>query len=148
MKKPGAAKPCKDCPRTVFGPSARCPTCQAIYRTNRRADRASFPKPSRAARIRQSKKCPEHLAWIRTLPCTIRGCLRPSEAAHVRQNTGGGMGIKPGDEWVAPLCRAHHHEQHQIGHQAFDAKYSICLRSEAERLASASPSIRRLRVEV
>lgn len=128
---------CRDCPRTLYGPGARCPSCQAIARTNRRADWiAGPPRP----RIRPSTRCPEHLDWIRSLPCTIPGCRNPSEAAHVRQNTGGGMGLKPPDRFCVPLCGiSHHPEQHQLGHSAFDAKYSVCLRAEAERLAAASP---------
>ena len=127
---------CRDCGARLFGPGARCPRCQAIVRVNKRNDRAHFPRP---ARIRPSGRNPEHLAWIRTLPCIVRGCPNSAEAAHVRIRNGGGMGLKPPDECAAPACHAHHMEQHAIGHAAFDAKYGIDMRAEAERLARVSP---------
>jgi hypothetical protein len=68
---------------------------------------------------RKRKKHPRHLAWIRTLPCLC--CRRPhmSEAAHVRysdeeyRKRSVGIGEKPDDEWVVPLCRSCHADQHQ-----------------------------------
>lgn len=54
-------------------------------------------------------------------------------------NTGGGMGLKPDDRWTFPLCRVHHLEQHQVGHDAFDARYAIDSRARAEDLAARSP---------
>jgi hypothetical protein len=53
--------------------------------------------------------------------------------------TGGGMGMKPPDRWSVGLCVAHHREQHLIGHEAFDAKHGVDLRSLAEALARRSP---------
>lgn len=50
--------------------------------------------------------------------------------------------MKPPDRWTVPLCHHHHREQHQIGHTAFDAKYSIDLRREAEFFAAASPYLK------
>lgn len=60
-----------------------------------------------------------YLAYVRTLPCTI--CQRPgrSDPAHLRTaarqygKRPTGMGEKPDDKWVLPLCRAHHDEQHR-----------------------------------
>jgi hypothetical protein len=57
-------------------------------------------------------------------------------------NTGCGMGMKPGPEWTVPLCHDHHHEQHQIGHRAFDERYSLDLRALAEFLAARSPHLK------
>lgn len=97
-------------------------------------------------RRRSAKLCPEHLVWVRTLPCAVPSCLsrEDSQACHVRQNTGAGMGMKPGDAWAVPMCGCHHREQHQIGHAAFDAKYGINLRKLAEELVQLSPFRRRL----
>ncbi len=49
------------------------------------------------------------------------------------------MGLKPPDRFTAPLCWEHHHEQHCIGHTAFDKRHSIDLRAIAEKLAELSP---------
>lgn len=59
-----------------------------------------------------------HLAFIRSLPCCRCG-RSPSQAAHVRMGTGGGMGMKPDDRYTVPLCADHHREQHQVGEKAF-----------------------------
>lgn len=64
--------------------------------------------------IRDSK----HLAYIRTLPC-MRCSKKPSEAAHVRNGTDGGMGLKPSDCFVVPLCHSCHAFQHQTGEDTF-----------------------------
>lgn len=127
---------CRECGKSIFGLAARCEMCQAIVRVNRRADR---PCVQKRTRIKPSGRNPDHLSWIRTLSCTVPGCTDPSVAAHVRQGTGGGMGLKPPDEWSVPLCHAHHSEQHAIGHLAFDLRHNLCLRAEAERLAVLSP---------
>jgi hypothetical protein len=58
--------------------------------------------------------------------------------------TGGGVGIKPADHWVAPLCGGNgcHREQHRIGHRAFDALHGVDLKSLAEQYAALSPHLR------
>jgi len=59
-----------------------------------------------------------YLKFIRTLECVV--CGNPHvEAAHLRMRTNGGMGMKPSDSWVIPLCSAHHKMQHQIGEEKF-----------------------------
>jgi hypothetical protein len=64
-----------------------------------------------------------HLALIRSCPCL--GCDDdPSgEAAHVRMTRAGkpitGIGIKPDDRFVVPLCHACHMRQHRIGELRF-----------------------------
>ena len=127
---------CRGCGGRLYGIGALCARCTI----DQRAARA--PRPKRVRRANAARN-PEHLAWIRSLPCSIRGCTcrTGTQAAHVRMNTGGGMGMKPPDRWTAPLCHEHHHEQHQIGHAAFDAKYGIDLRALAAELASLSPFI-------
>lgn len=61
---------------------------------------------------------PAYLAYVRTLPCLI--CRRPgSDPAHLRTGSRQygkpptGMGEKPSDRWVLPLCRTHHDDQHR-----------------------------------
>lgn len=84
----------------------------------------------------------KHLAWIRCLPCTVRSiiCDGGIEAAHVRNGLPpdakkGGIGLKPGDKWIVPLCHYHHfYEQHEMGELAFWALHGIDPVSLAERL--------------
>jgi hypothetical protein len=59
-----------------------------------------------------------YLAYVRTLPCLI--CRRPgSDPAHLRSaapqygKRRTGMGEKPDDRWVLPLCRNDHTDQHR-----------------------------------
>lgn len=67
---------------------------------------------------------PDHLAWIRTLPCLITG-MRPVDAAHIRYPELGlgklptGLGEKPSDMWTVPLHRAVHTDQHACGERAW-----------------------------
>jgi hypothetical protein len=61
----------------------------------------------------------EHLVFVRQLPCVACGKTAPSEAAHVRTGTDGGVGLKPADRYAVPLCAACHAKQHQIGELAF-----------------------------
>lgn len=98
-----------------------------------------FPVPTRQP---DPKRNPGHLAWIRTLPCAVKGCCSKAiQAAHVRVETGGGMGMKPADYFSVPLCVDHHLEQHRIGHAEFDATHMLDLRALAEELAAMSPAL-------
>jgi len=60
-----------------------------------------------------------HLAFVRLLPCVACGKAAPSEAAYVRTGTDGGVGVKPGDRYAVPLCRACHTKQYRIGELTF-----------------------------
>ena len=85
-------------------------------------------------------RSPGHLAWVRAHACCIPGCeLRPIEAAHVRVGTGGGMGIKPGDDWTISLCAEHHREQHQRSEQYLERLYGIDMKALAREFAAKSP---------
>ena len=127
------------CGAKLFGAAGRCAKCQSDFRTEREAHRIPRELPKRPVRIDPNRN-PQHLEWIRTLPCCVPGCRnRPSQAAHVRIGTGSGVGLKPPDRYTAPACYQHHHEQHQLGHRAFDAKYAIDMRAIAEQLAKLSP---------
>ena len=69
-----------------------------------------------------------HLKFIRTLPCIK--CLDNTtvEAAHVRRSDGRigklptGVGIKPDDRFVLPLCGRHHREEQAKGEGGFWAE--------------------------
>src|SRR6516225_2368123 len=61
----------------------------------------------------------QHLAFVRQLPCVACGKAAPSEAAHVRTGTDGGVAVKPGDRYAVPLCAACHAKQHRIGELTF-----------------------------
>ena len=74
------------------------------------------------------KEEPDHLAFIRSLPCVI--CLAPSEAAHVsfsdaRYATMRARGMKNDDCFVLPLCRVHHANSHAMNEQRFWSQYEI-----------------------
>lgn len=55
----------------------------------------------------------------------------PSEAAHVRNGTDGGMGMKPSDCWVVPLCHIHHAYSHNVGDNTFEEFTGFNMRHEA-----------------
>lgn len=83
-----------------------------------------------------------HLKWVRGHVCSILGlsCSGRIEAAHVRTGTDGGMGVKPSDCWVIPLCSAHHALQHQIGETEFEKKVlGRSMKSIAQGLWAKSP---------
>lgn len=123
------------CGRSIYGIGARCVACAK----ERLDDRAELPAKFPAVELPDEDRRPAHLAWVRSLPCAVQGCRGKSQAAHVRLNTGGGMGLKPDDRWTIPCCSIHHAEQHAIGHTAFDARHGIDSRALAERLAAQSP---------
>jgi hypothetical protein len=76
--------------------------------------------------MKPSGKSPTHLDLIRQLPCLLSG--RPAEAAHIRYADAAhgkgvsGMGRKPEDKWVVPLCPELHrllngcqHDSDEVG---------------------------------
>lgn len=80
---------------------------------------------------------PDHLAFVRTMPCSIAGkrghvCGGVIEAMHYRGSKDGGGSIKPGDNWTMPGCTLAHREQHNIGEPAFERKYGISMREICE----------------
>ena len=84
-------------------------------------------------------RCTSHLQFIRGLECAIKGlsghvCGGGIEAAHVRTETDGGMGMKPSDSFTIPLCRYAHSEQHRMGEPAFEKEYGIQMLPMAVRL--------------
>jgi|TARA_X000001382_G_scaffold53759_1_gene36690 hypothetical protein len=68
----------------------------------------------------------------RKLPCVV--CLQsPCDPAHIRIGFNG-VGIKPGDDKVLPLCRIHHSEQHHIGEKTFWKRLGINPLDLSERI--------------
>lgn len=69
------------------------------------------------------EKDPGHLKRVRELPCICCGTDTGVDAAHVRM-TGpdkfnAGVGQKPHDCYVLPLCRSCHIMQHHFGEKEF-----------------------------
>src|SRR5215471_1432036 len=84
-----------------------------------------MPAPRIPRPMARSKRKPDprrrllHLAFVRQLPCVACGRAAPSEPAHVRTGTDGGVAIKPGDRYTVPLCTACHAKQHRVGELSF-----------------------------
>ena len=79
-----------------------------------------IPRPmARSKRKPDPRRRLQHLAFVRQLPCVACGKAAPSEPAHVRTGTDGGVGMKPGDRYAVPLCNACHAKQHRVGELTF-----------------------------
>lgn len=91
----------------------------------------------------EPREFPQHCKWVRlshACACDGKGgCEGRMEAHHVRENTGGGTGLRPPDWWTIPLCARHHKECHDRGWKTFEAKYGFSMREMAESLARVSP---------
>lgn len=140
-------KPCLNCgkvsPEVEFATprTRRCKACMAVHTKLLRGGDAKKRKPKKSKKYKADLGR-KHMVWIRSQPCLVHGlaCSHMAiHAHHVRQNTGGGTGLKPSDFWCVPLCVAVHNEFHQIGRETWERKYGIDLRAEAVRLAAASP---------
>ena len=99
-----------------------------------RAVARSKPKPNLRRRGR-------HLAFVRQLPCVACGKAAPSEPAHVRTGTDGGVAMKPGDRYAVPLCAACHAKQHRIGELTFWSTLRIDPLNVALRLWTVSADV-------
>ena len=87
----------------------------------------------------KGKRSPAHRAWVRGHACSACGTETAIECAHVRNGTGGGVGIKPSDRWCISLCKTCHARQHQIGEPAFEAETHINMKALAEMFFKLSP---------
>jgi hypothetical protein len=77
-----------------------------------------------------------HIAIIRSLPCCIPGCRHTRiELHHIRTAANSGIGMKPSDDWLVPLCFEHHQEGHRRGWRTFERTYDISLSAIARELA-------------
>jgi len=72
---------------------------------------------------------------ILSLGCCVPACWREPERHHVRTAANSGMGMKPSDKWIVPMCHMHHMEGHKIGWQRFEKRYRISLVEIAKELA-------------
>lgn len=101
-------------------------------------------RPKMGVRVSERIRSPEHLKWIREQACIVREwhfCLGEVQACHVRTGTGGGMGIKPGDNWTIPLCAAAHRFQHNVGEREFERRYPIIdMKEKAKWFWAKSPA--------
>jgi hypothetical protein len=93
------------------------------------------PKPNSHRRV-------QHLAFVRQLACVACGKAAPSEAAHVRTGTDGGIGVKPADRYAVPLCRACHTKQHRVGELTFWSALRIDPLNVALRLWTVSADLK------
>jgi len=84
----------------------------------------------------------QHLVFVRQLACVSCGKAPPSEAAHVRTGTDGGVRLKPGDRYAVPLCTACHARQHRIGELSFWSARRIDPLNVALRLWTVSGDIK------
>ena len=57
-----------------------------------------------------------HLRFVGLQPCLLCG-RSPSDAHHLRFAQARALGRKTSDEYVVPLCRIHHRENHQVGNE-------------------------------
>jgi hypothetical protein len=97
---------------------------------------------SRRKPKRNSRKRVQHLAFVRELPCVACGKAAPSEAAHVRTGTDGGIGMKPADRYSVPLCTTCHAKQHRLGELTFWSALRIDPLNVAARLWTVSGDVK------
>ena len=83
----------------------------------------------------------QHLAFVRQLSCVACGKAEPSDAAHVRTATDGGVGMKPSDRYAVPLCTVCHAKQHRIGELTFWSALRIDPLNVALRLWTVSADV-------
>lgn len=99
----------------------------------------------RARDAEDPDRCPKHLRFVRSFVCAAwksGECSGPIVAHHIRSAATAGMGVKPSDRDTVSLCAMHHDLGHLIGWDTFEAKYSVDLMAEAQKLAKASPHLR------
>jgi hypothetical protein len=108
-RKPNAPGQCVQKPQGVqSAPEAPSNvSLQPPPRTDENSMRIGKPK-----RIRDK----EHLRFVGSQPCLLCG-RQPADAHHVRFAQPQALGLKVSDEFVVPLCRAHHREAHQTGNE-------------------------------
>ena len=109
---------------------------------------ARLPKrPKRESRWRS----PAHLTFVRGFACASCGSQTNIEAAHVRINSGAGVGTKPDDWRAVPLCGGQegcHAYQHRVGEVTFWNQYKRAHGQTVEQLidelCAASPKRREI----
>ncbi len=96
------------------------------------------PGPALPKASSPRKRNKAHLLFVRGKPCVI--CQQtPSDAHHLRFAQPRALGRKVSDEFVVPLCRAHHQELHRHGNEkAWWANQQISPLPIAEELWAAN----------
>ena len=85
------------------------------------------------------RRDPKHLAWVREQNCCVPSCMEGLvQAHHVRLASTSGIGHKPPDWWVVPLCVRHHVEIHSHGAKTFEAAHAVNLAELANWYALTS----------
>jgi hypothetical protein len=103
---------------------------------------ARIPRPVARGKPKPNlRKRTQHLGFVRQLSCVTCGKAAPSEAAHLRTGTDGGVGRKPGDRYTVPLCTTCHAKQHRIGELAFWSALRIDPLNVALRLWTVSSDV-------
>lgn len=100
------------------------------------------------------KRDANYLALIRKCPCLSCDQDPAGVAAHVRVSRAGkpiaGTGIKPGDQWVLPLCASCHTDgvnaQHVVGELKFWSDLGLDPLVICQRLYIAAPDIEAMRL--
>ena len=98
----------------------------------------NLPRPKRMKRpkmgVRESEvvRSPGHMQFCRGFQCAIAGkrdhvCTTRIHAHHCREGADGGIGMKPGDNTVVPLCDVAHNLIHQIGWRKFEDRFGVDL---------------------
>lgn len=103
---------------------------------------------SRRTRDRRTRS-PVHRRYIKTFLCLLwarKECDERAKAdcAHIHAAGNVAVSLKPGDEYLVPLCRRHHTEQHNIGQPEFERRYAaelegMTLAQKALEFSRASP---------
>lgn len=106
---------------------------------------AYTPKPGDGTLFKNNKgtsdKAPSHTGHI-TAHRDIKKGEKLRLAAWLKGGEGGtdgGMGVKPSDRFVIPLCSAAHREQHNVGEAEFQRMYGVNMRKIADSLWAKSP---------
>lgn len=92
-------------------------------------------KPPRAKNVKRSAdeftRCyhsDERVEFVKSLPCVVAGCDKPSENAHIE---GDGAGRKASYTKVAPICGGHHRTRkdslHSLGREEFEGTHLVDL---------------------
>lgn len=101
---------------------------------------ARLPKrPKRESRWRS----PAHLSFVRGFACASCGSGTNIEAAHVRINSGAGVGAKPSDFRAVSLCRDCHQRQHMVGERTFWGDRDV--EALIDEFCKASPKAREIK---
>ncbi len=103
---------------------------KAYTLTATRPPGSMFKSDKQPKRAPKRAMAPDHLAFIRLLPCLISGA-RPAEAAHIRMGSplwgkeSAGIGKTADDRWAVPLSHQVHMQQHSMGEAMFWQRHGL-----------------------